>query len=101
MLKKYLAAVFLLCAAALSAQKAPGAEGPAQVKHSGYVSSLAHSPGEHILVPAAFDGTIKVWDTESGKEPKTLSANTGTALRAACPAKIRKKEAVPRVSRVL
>src|SRR5262249_17519155 len=40
--------------------------------HSERVSSLALSANGKRLYSGSYDGTIKVWDLEAGKEPQTL-----------------------------
>src|SRR2546429_3629670 len=67
----YCALVFDLTA---HAQKA---ELVVQTGHSAGISSVAFSPDGKILASGAFDGIIKLWDVQSGKELRTLLGRSG------------------------
>ena len=36
--------------------------------HSNYVSSVAYSPDGKHIVSGSYDGTVKVWDSQTGTE---------------------------------
>ena len=40
--------------------------------HSGYVRSVAYSPDGKHLVSGSNDNTVKVWDSQTGKEVNVL-----------------------------
>ena len=48
--------------------------------HGGWVSGIALSKSEKRLVSASWDGTLKVWDTESRNELATLEGHDGRVL---------------------
>ncbi|HUT92742.1 MAG TPA: alpha/beta hydrolase fold domain-containing protein [Thermoguttaceae bacterium] len=41
--------------------------------HGGYVSAVAFSPDDSLLVTGSWDGTARLWDVASGKEVRTLA----------------------------
>jgi WD40 repeat protein len=45
--------------------------------HRHYVFSVAFSPDGKLLASGSWDGTIKLWDTATGRELRTLSGYTG------------------------
>jgi WD40 repeat protein len=51
--------------------------------HSREISSVAFSPDSQRLVTAGLDGTVRLWDTTTGREVKTLGRHTGEAFCAA------------------
>ncbi|MBD2525150.1 HEAT repeat domain-containing protein [Nostoc sp. FACHB-133] len=46
--------------------------------HSSYVYSVSFSPDGKILASASADKTVKLWNTTTGKEIKTLTGHTDT-----------------------
>jgi WD40 repeat protein len=44
--------------------------------HSGYVRSVAYSPDGKHLVSGSSDKTVKVWDSQTGKEECTLTGHS-------------------------
>ena len=48
-----------------------------QLGHSSNVSSVAFSPDGKQIVSGSLDSTIKLWDTESGREIRTLGYTHG------------------------
>jgi Tol biopolymer transport system component len=48
------------------------------VGHGGRVTSMAFSPDGNYFISGSRDKTIKIWDTETGQEIKTLIGHTGT-----------------------
>ena len=67
--------LFLLFASAALA----GADGlPAELRgHTALVYSVAFSPDGKQLATAGFDNVVKIWDTTTGKELRTLTGHTG------------------------
>ncbi len=51
--------------------------------HEGLVLSVAFSPDGKRIISGSYDGTAKVWDAESGREPLTLRGHTLPVLRMA------------------
>ena len=40
--------------------------------HSGYVHSVAYSPDGKHIVSGSRDGTVKIWDAQSGEEVRVV-----------------------------
>jgi WD40 repeat protein len=82
MMKKTLLVTALFCAS-LSALAAQTPEFFLQMGHSGIVYAVAYSPDGRRIATASFDDTIKIWDTESGRELRTLAGHTNTVYAVA------------------
>jgi WD40 repeat protein len=46
--------------------------------HTLALASIAYSPDGKFVATGSYDGTAKVWDTDTGKEVITLNGHTGT-----------------------
>jgi WD40 repeat protein/serine/threonine protein kinase len=51
--------------------------------HTGWVQGVAFSPDGRRLASGSRDGTVKVWDAQTGQEIRTLKDHTGTVYRVA------------------
>jgi RNA polymerase sigma factor (sigma-70 family) len=51
--------------------------GSVRWRHSGPVTSLAFLPGDKLLASGAFDGTIRLWQTSTGKEIRRVATGQG------------------------
>src|SRR5262249_44925657 len=71
--------IFLLFASLLTgACLAADDAAPTEIKgHTALVYGVAFSPDGKILATAGFDSAIKLWDTGTWKEIRTLSGHTG------------------------
>jgi len=73
--KKY-ALLALLLSAAMSAFAQDVAVFP-QLGHSGSVNSVVFSPDGRQILSGSSDGTIKLWDIDTGRELRTFSGHKG------------------------
>ncbi|UUU21640.1 nSTAND1 domain-containing NTPase [Streptomyces sp. DSM 40750] len=48
--------------------------------HTGTVSALAYNPDGKTLATGSFDGTVRLWDTATGRNRKVLTGGDHTAL---------------------
>ena len=72
-----LSRVFVGLSLALFLASMAEAELPAEIKgHNGFVYSVAFSPDGTMLATGSFDGTIKIWDVQSGKVLQTCKGHT-------------------------
>src|SRR5438270_426054 len=78
-----LAALPLLCGLAARGQNPEGdrPELALQIGHNGSVIAVAFSADGRTLVSAAADGTVRLWDTQTGASIRSLSRST-TPVRA-------------------
>jgi WD40 repeat protein len=51
--------------------------GTVRLRHGGPVTGVAFVPGANVLVSGSFDGTIRLWETATGKELRRVAAGQG------------------------
>src|SRR5207302_3362433 len=51
--------------------------GSLKLRHGGEIPSLAYSPDGSKLATASIDGTVKIWDTATGRELRTYKGHNG------------------------
>ncbi|HEV3444738.1 MAG TPA: WD40 repeat domain-containing protein, partial [Gemmataceae bacterium] len=51
--------------------------GSLKLRHGGEIPSLAYSPDGSKLATASIDGTVKIWDTATGRELRTYRGHNG------------------------
>ena len=51
--------------------------GSLKLRHGGEIPALAYSPDGSKLATASIDGTVKIWDTATGRELRTYRGHTG------------------------
>ena len=61
----------------ITGKELAGFLGSPNMRHNNWVRSCAFSPDGKRFVSASYDGTLKLWDAESGKEIRTLAGHQG------------------------
>ncbi|HMC88267.1 MAG TPA: WD40 repeat domain-containing protein, partial [Gemmataceae bacterium] len=51
--------------------------GSMKLRHTGEIPSIAYSPDGSKLATASVDGTVKIWDSATGREIRTYKGHTG------------------------
>ena len=77
---------WLLCAllgAGVSAWSQDRSEVFVQLGHRSAVTALAFSPDGQRVASASLDGTVKLWELQSGREIRTLEGHQGSVLSVA------------------
>ena len=77
----HLLSVVSLCALTLLADSLAAQQPPAALQgHTNAVSDAVYSPDGKLIATSSFDGTVKIWDSTTGDELRSLTGHAGQVL---------------------